>query len=222
MLQKFLKFLFNLTFIGSVATVLIFVAARIAAEQIAQPQIFTKENAPASPVAIVFGAGLNRDGSPSRILHDRVQTAVDLYFSGKVQKLLMSGDNSTLDYNEPGAMLDFALELGVPREDIVLDYAGRRTYDTCYRAKEIFGVNQAILVTQEYHLPRSLVTCSALGIQVSGVPADIGFYRPSSMYRFVLREIPATLVSFLDIYLTKPVPILGEKEPILFSATTQP
>ena len=81
------------------------------------------EQAPDAPVAIVFGAGLNRDGRPSPVLRDRVSTAVELYFSGKVQKLLMSGDNSYLDYNEPGAMLSFALELGVPEKDFILDYA---------------------------------------------------------------------------------------------------
>jgi SanA protein len=90
-----------------------------------------------APVAIVFGAGLTRSGEPTPVLRDRVQTAADLYFAGKVEKLLMSGDNRTLDYNEPGAMRDYAIGLGVPEEDIILDYAGRRTYDTCYRARHI-------------------------------------------------------------------------------------
>jgi len=112
------------------------------------------ESVPADRVAIVFGAGLQRDGTPSAVLRDRVATAASLYFEGKVQKLLMSGDNRFLDYNEPGSMKAYAISLGVPGEDIVLDYAGRRTYDTCYRAREIFGLDEAILVTQTYHLPR--------------------------------------------------------------------
>ena len=93
-------------------------------------------------------------------------------FAGKVEKLLLSGDNRTLDYNEPGAMRAYAISLGVPAEDIVLDYAGRRTYDTCFRAKAIFGVDQVLLVTQMFHLPRALYTCRALGIEAEGIPAD--------------------------------------------------
>mgnify|MGYP006293955843 CR=1 FL=1 len=102
--------------------------------------IFTLEDAPKKKAAVVFGAGLNRDGTPTAVLQDRVSTAAELYFAGKVEKILMSGDNRFVDYNEPGAMKTFALTLGVPEEVIVLDFAGRRTYDTCYRAIEIFQV----------------------------------------------------------------------------------
>ena len=98
-----------------------------------------------------------------------MDTAAQLYFSGKVEKLLMSGDNRFVDYNEPEAMRQYARSLGVPEEAIVLDYAGRRTYDTCYRARDIFGVQSAILVTQNFHLPRALFTCNALGIRATGV-----------------------------------------------------
>ena len=117
-------------------------------------RIYSAAEAPARPVAIVFGAGLWRDGSPTPILRDRVATAAELYFAGNVDKLLMSGDNTTIYYNEPGAMREYALQLGVPEDDIVLDYAGRRTYDTCYRAQAIFGVKSAILVTQAMRFSR--------------------------------------------------------------------
>jgi vancomycin permeability regulator SanA len=102
-------------------------------------RIYSPENSPVRPVAIVFGAGLRRDGSPTQVLRDRVETAVELYKQGKVSKLLMSGDNRFEYYNEPEAMRRMP-ELGIPDEDIVLDYAGRRTYDTRYRAGAIFGV----------------------------------------------------------------------------------
>ncbi|HML40162.1 MAG TPA: ElyC/SanA/YdcF family protein [Bellilinea sp.] len=167
-----------------------------------------------APVAIVFGAGLTRSGEPTPVLRDRVQTAADLYFAGKVEKLLMSGDNRTLDYNEPGAMRDYAIGLGVPEEDIILDYAGRRTYDTCYRARHIFGVEQAILVTQNFHLPRALFTCSAFGIQSSGVSADLRTYSRRSMEFWQIREVAATSQAFIDVYLTRPLPVLGDPEPI--------
>ncbi len=178
------------------------------------PRQYTTENAPPASVAVVFGAGLWRDGTPTTVLRDRIATAAELYFSGKVQKILMSGDNSYIDYNEPGAMREYALKLGVPAQAIVLDYAGRRTYDTCYRARSIFGIKEAILVTQGFHLPRALYTCNALGIQAVGVPSDQHDYRLFSRLYWNLRELPATLTALLDVHLFKPEPILGQPEPI--------
>lgn len=177
-------------------------------------KIYTTANAPSGRVAIVFGAGLRRDGTPTAVLRDRVETAARLYFSGKVEKLLMSGDNPSLNYNEPGAMRAYALTLGVPDEAIVLDYAGKRTYDTCYRAKAIFGLESAVLVTQRFHLPRALFLCNALGVRAFGVEANNFNYRRSSLLFWNLREQFATLTAFLDVFLEKPTPILGGAEPI--------
>ena len=157
-------------------------------------QIKTEEAVTPQTVAIVFGAGLQHDGSPSPVLQDRVKTGAELYFSGKAQILLLTGDNRFIDYNEPGAMRAYALQLGVPEEAIVLDYAGRRTYDSCYRAKHIFEVDQAILVTQAYHLPRALFLCNQLGISAQGVPADQRVYRKSSLLVWNIREIPASFM----------------------------
>lgn len=176
--------------------------------------IFAAADVPAQRVAIVFGAGLWHDGRPTPILRDRVTTAVQLYFSNKVEKLLLSGDNRVVDYNEPAAMHQVALELGMPAEAIVLDYAGRRTYDTCYRAQAIFGIHTAILVTQKFHLPRALFVCNATGLEAFGVPADQQVYRKSSLLYWNLREIIATAGAFWDIYIKHPVPVLGKFEPI--------
>jgi SanA protein len=159
-----------------------------------------------------------RDGSPTPVLRDRVATAAELYFSGKVEKILMSGDNRVVEYNEPAAMRAYALSLGVPDEAIVLDYAGRSTYDTCYRAGAIFGLHEVILVTQQYHLPRALYTCQALGLDAIGVSADRRIYRRSSLFYWNLRELPATLNAVLEVYLLQPLPVLGNPEPI-FSDT---
>lgn len=180
----------------------------------ARTWMYTVENTPQRRVAIVFGAGLWRDGSPSPVLRDRVATAADLYHSGKVEKLLMSGDNSSPGHNEPAAMQDFAINLGVPEGDIVLDYAGRRTYDTCYRARDIFDVDAAILVTQGFHLPRALYTCNALGVSAIGVPADQRQYRRSSLAFWNLRESVATAVALWEVHISQPQPILGNPEPI--------
>jgi SanA protein len=203
------------------ALVVTFLLPRLFSELYARSHIASLEDVEPRPVAIVFGAGLTRDGLPTAVLRDRVQTAVELYLAGKVQKLLMSGDNRFVDYNEPAAMRDYALELGVPEDDIVLDYAGRRTYDTCYRAKEIFGVNQAILVTQRFHLPRAILICNGLGIDGVGVSADQRTYRKLSRFIWNLRELPATLIAYVDTFITRPLPVLGEKEPIFPETTSR-
>ncbi|HEY61305.1 MAG TPA: DUF218 domain-containing protein [Anaerolineae bacterium] len=165
-------------------------------------------------VAIVFGAGLWRDGTPTPVLRDRIETAAELYFQGKVEKILMSGDNRFIDYNEPGAMKQYAISLGIPGEDIVLDFAGRRTYDTCYRAKNIFGIDNAILVTQKFHLPRALYICKQLGIKVTGITADRRVYSVHSSAFWRLREFVATSVALWEVHVSKPVPVLGKPEPI--------
>lgn len=185
----------------------------------AEARIYTAETAPTSRVAIVFGAGLSRDGSPSPVLRDRVATAASLYFSGKIEKILMSGDNRFIYYNEPEAMRQYALELGVSDEDIVLDYAGRRTYDTCYRAKYIFDVGEATLVTQSYHLPRALFTCNQLGVSSAGVSADLRSYSRRSYLFWNIRELPATLSAFWEVLVIRPYPVLGDREPIFVEET---
>jgi SanA protein len=187
---------------------------RLVTRWYADSQLYSSSSAPQEQVAIVFGAGLWRDGSPSPVLRDRVATAVELYFSGKVEKLLMSGDNTSIHHDEPGAMRDFALRLGIPEEDIVLDYAGRRTYDTCYRAREIFNIETAILVTQAFHLPRALYTCNILGVDAVGVPADLRQYRQASLVFWNFRETIATAVALWEVHLSLPEPILGKPEPI--------
>ncbi len=185
----------------------------------AAPQTFTTDTVPSEKVAIVFGAALTRNGTPSAVLRDRIEIAVQLYKAGKVKKLLMSGDNRFLNYNEPEAMRQYALKLGVPDADIVLDYAGRRTYDTCYRAREIFGVDSAILVTQDFHLPRALFLCNSFGVQSVGVESNQYYYLKRSRIIWNVREVLATTAAVWDVYISKPLPVLGDPEPIF--ATTQ-
>jgi SanA protein len=187
---------------------------RVATEIYARSRTHAVDDTPVAPVAIVFGAGLDRSGVPSPVLQDRVSAAAQLYFAGKVQKLLMSGDNRFVDYNEPGAMKKYALGLGVPEADIVLDYAGRRTYDTCYRARAIFGVHQAVVVTQAFHLPRALLLCNAMGIEATGFSADLRFYGLLPSLFWQIRELPAVLVTYWEIWVSHPLPVLGNPEPI--------
>lgn len=200
-----------------VLAILVFGIPRLITAAAAKGKIFQVADVPASRAAIVFGAGLLHDGTPSPVLKDRVTAAVQLYQAGKVEKLLMSGDNRFIDYNEPAAMKTYAVGLGVPEEDIVLDYAGRRTYDTCYRAIEIFGLRDAILVTQRYHLPRALFTCQGMGMTVNGVAADLRIYNSHSLRFWSLRELPATLVAVWQVWVSHPLPVLGDPEPIFMN-----
>ena len=203
-------FILIVIIIGIVA----FILPRVFTGVYARSRVHSVSDAPETPVAIVFGAGLWRDGTPTPVLRDRVATAVDLYLTGKVEKLLMSGDNRVHTYNEPGAMRDHAISLGVPAEDIVLDYAGWRTYDTCYRARHIFGVQDATLITQSFHLPRAIYTCNNLGVAANGVTADRRVYRRGSRIYWNLREVFATLVAMWEVHITHPLPVLGKQEPI--------
>ena len=214
MLKKVFKAIVRLIKITIGLGLVVFFLPRLITAIYSLPRSYSVENAPSRPVAVVFGAGLWRDGTPTTVLRDRIATAADLFFSGKVQKILMSGDNRFIDYNEPGAMREYALTLGVPDSVIVLDYGGRRTYDTCYRANAIFGIRKAILVTQNFHLPRALYTCNSLGLDAIGVPSDRKDYRLGSLLFWNLRELPATLTAFVNVHLTHPEPVLGEPEPI--------
>lgn len=197
-----------------IIAVLALLAPRLVTAIYALTRLYTIDTAPYAKVAVVFGAGVRRDGSPTPILRDRVATAADLYFQGKVEKLLMSGGSRFDYYSEPEAMKRYAISLGIPAEAIVIDNGGQRTYDSCYRAKAIFGLEQAILVTQSFHLPRALYTCRALGLPAVGVAADRRAYRLFSLLVWNLRELPATLTAFLEVHLTRPRPVLEDPKTI--------
>ena len=214
MSKQIWKFIRNMLITLAAVGLLVLIVPRIITTIYSWTRIYTADAVPTERVAIVFGAGLDREGQATLILRDRVKTAAQLYFSGRVQKLLMSGDNRTVDYNEPEAMRQYALSIGVPNDAIVLDYAGRDTYATCYRAHAIFGLDSAILVTQPFHLPRALFLCNALGIQAFGVQADNYHYLWRWELIWNIREQLATVGAFVDVYIIKPVPVLGKPEPI--------
>jgi SanA protein len=213
-IEKLINMVFKLFVVLFLAGIVITLLPRLITAIYASPRTYNIFDAPSRRVAIVFGAGIWKDGTPTPVLRDRVTTAAELYRQGKVEKLLMSGDNSTIYHNEPEAMRQYALSLGIPDEDIILDYAGRRTYDTCYRARSIFGLRQAILVTQAFHLPRAVYTCNKLNLPAIGVIADQRQYRQSSLIFWNVRELPATLTALYEVHAAHPKPILGDPEPI--------
>lgn len=154
--------------------------------------------------AVVFGARVYRSGRLSAMLRDRVDTAVALYAAGKVEQLLMSGGQNGEEYDEPAAMRAHAVANGVPPSAIVLDYGGLRTYDSCYRAAHAFDLEQAVLVTQRFHLPRALLLCDQMGMAVVGVSADRRVYDPRSMSWSETRELAALVAALVDLIRLEP------------------
>ena len=170
---------------------------------------------PERPVAIVFGAGVV-NGQATPALADRVEGAVELYRQGRVSKLLMTGDNSHPDYDEVSVMRDLAIDQGVPAEAITRDHAGFDTRSSCYRARDVFGVRAAVLVTQDYHLPRALYTCRDLGIDAVGLripdwqhnadQLDWGQYPGLDSQKYMTREWLARANALLEAHVTHPEP----------------
>lgn len=173
--------------------------------------IYTPTDTPPRQVAIVFGAAVYGNGRLSPVLRDRVDTAIALYEAGQVERILLSGDHSSFYYDEPGAMMVYAVGEGVDPADILIDRAGHRTYDTCYRASHVFDVDSAILVTQAFHLPRALLTCEGLGIDSIGATADRRPYRDARWYE--IRETAATFVAAWDVLRRDPPPIVEVEAP---------
>lgn len=189
-------FRFSRLFIILTFTTIILTAPRWFLNLHYNDEVSEPDKAPSGPIAIVFGAGLRRDGRPTAVLADRVQTATQLYLEGKVKKLLMSGSAYEDGYNEPKAMSDYAISLGVRPEDILVDPEGDRTFLTCLRARDEFGITRALLVSQRYHLPRALVLCDVLGIDAEGVASDLRDYRAQTFMS--VREAVATLRALWD------------------------
>lgn len=161
--------------------------------------------------AVVLGAGV-RDGKPTPMLKDRLLTGVELYKSGAAKKLIMSGDHGSDEYDEVNIMKSFAVERGVPDEDIFMDHAGFSTYETICRAREIFEADNIIIVSQEYHLYRALYIADSLDVKAVGVSADLRTYKGQT--KRDLREILARDKDFFKC-IVKPKPTyLGEKIPV--------
>ena len=170
------------------------------------------EEVPNRDVALVLGASV-RGKRLSAMLEDRVNRAVDLYKAGKVRKLLMSGDNSSQYYDEATAMRRHAIKLGVPPDDVVCDFAGFRTFDSIIRARELWGVDSMVIVTQAFHLPRSIYLARRLGLDAHGFIADSRPYLQASLRKAERREIGARIGAWLDVNILGTQPhFLGRRE----------
>ncbi len=164
---------------------------------------------------LVLGCGVRDDGRPSDMLHDRLRQGLELFDMGAAPKLLMSGDHGKKDYDEVDAMKHFAVDAGVDSSDVFMDHAGFSTYESMYRAREIFQVKKMIVVTQEYHLYRALYLAQSLGIEAYGVSSDYRNYygQTSRDIREILarvKDFGTAIVCPLPTYLGDVIPIYGD------------
>ena len=161
---------------------------------------------------IVLGCQVRDDGTLSHMLRDRLMRGLEVYHAGVAPKLLMSGDHGRKEYDEVNAMKQYAIENGVPSEHVFMDHAGFSTYETVYRAKEIFEADKVIIITQEYHLYRALYIADKLGLEAYGVSADLNKYAGQSIRDF--REVLARCKDWA-MCIFKPEPTyLGESIPV--------
>ena len=164
---------------------------------------------------LVLGCKVKDDGNPSHMLEDRLRRSVELYNAHAAPKLLMSGDHGQDEYNEVGTMKKYATDAGIPSSDVFMDHAGFSTYESLYRAKEVFGVKKVIIVTQEYHLYRALYIAEQMGIEAYGVAADYRTYvgQTNRDVREVLARCKDMVTTAFDVpptYTGEPIPIDGD------------
>ena len=160
---------------------------------------------------LILGAGV-KDDKPKPMLRDRLLTGIELYKSGAADKIIMSGDHGRADYDEVNVMRAFALEQGVRAEDIFLDHAGFSTYDSVYRAKNIFGAENIIIVSQKYHLYRALYISEKLDVKAAGVSANLNTY--GGQLKRDIREIIARDKDFFKCIVKPEAEIMGDKIPL--------
>ncbi|MFC8423194.1 vancomycin high temperature exclusion protein [Streptomyces sp. NPDC057236] len=170
----------------------------------------TTADVPRTDVAVVFGAGL-WDGEPSPYLAHRLDAAVELYRAGRIEVVLVTGDNSREEYDEPDAMRAYLTRHGVPGTRIVSDYAGFDTWDSCVRAKKVFGVDRAVLISQGFHIRRAVALCEAAGVTSHGIGVDDR--HDVTWYYGTVRELFAAGKAALDAAFRPDPRFLGPREP---------
>jgi vancomycin permeability regulator SanA len=197
--------------LAAAASVLVMAGCDLWVRSVAHGHVYAVSDVPAAPVAIVLGAKADDEVTPSPFLAARLEIARELYAAGKVKAILVSGDHAEWDYNEPGAMHRWLVEHGVPSGQIVLDHAGFDTYDTCARAKRVFGVDRAIIVTQSYHIDRAVALCRDLGVVTDGVGDDTA-KQYIDYYQSAARERGAVVKAVLDVVSRRDPVFLGPHE----------
>jgi SanA protein len=192
-LKKYLKTLAYVCLIGLVTIISVNVYVKNSTKKNIH---YSLKRFPKNDVGIIFGAGINGN-KPSKYLKDRLDAGILLYKSKRINKILLSGDNGRYEYDELTVMKNYCFNHGVDTTKIFIDYAGFDTYSTMYRAKHIFNIKKATLISQEYHLNRAIYIGQKLGIKSVGYSANSGKYRG---YKYVtIREYLSICKSFFDV-----------------------
>ena len=213
-LKKIIKRLFIITCVGFIFGCLTILLINRSVNKSAEGKIYTDSNTiPAKDVAVVLGTSRwLTNGYENNYFTYRINAAANLYLNGKVKKILVSGDNGTASYNEPFDMFDALVDKGVNPDDIVLDYAGFRTFDSMVRANKVFGLNNFIVVSQDWHCERAIYIGQSQNISMIGFAAK----DPNISTKAQLREYPARVSAFIDCYVVKNQPkYLGEKVEVI-------
>ncbi|HOQ52620.1 MAG TPA: ElyC/SanA/YdcF family protein [Micropruina sp.] len=204
------RVLLRLAVVGALLGTAVVVGPAWYVKAVSDDRMLSVDDVPAQPVALVLGAEVYADGQPSRYLRARLDVAYQLFTAGKVKVILVSGDG-TEHYNETDGMREYLIERGIPAKKVVGDYHGYDTYDSCVRARQIFGVSKAIVVSQTFHLPRALAICRAIGIEAWGV-GDETVKTNSELWAYgAMRELGANLKMVWDV-LSQRQPTLGPRD----------
>ena len=208
-IKKFLKILLLLSLIGAI----IFGGIQIYVNSFAKGRLVSPATAPSVDAVMILGAYVYENGNPSPVLQDRLDYGYEIYQAGKAKKIIVTGDHGTIQYDEVNVMKDYLLKKGVPAQDIFLDHAGFDTYDSMYRARDIFGVKSLIISTQQFHINRALYISQRLGLDSYGYPSDDNILPRIQLQnaRESLAKVKAVLET--DILRNKPR-LLGPKIPI--------
>jgi vancomycin permeability regulator SanA len=206
------RWLVRLVLAGVIAGLLVVGGGELWTRGAARGHVYSEATVPAAPVALVLGAQVYSDGTPSAYLAARLDLAKRLLDAGKVRAFLLSGDHSRWEYDEPGDMEVYLIARGVPASRIVLDYAGFDTYDSCARARRIFGVRQAIVVTQSFHIDRAVALCRHLGVDATGVGDESVKHMTVMWDRNLIRERGAVVKALYDALSGRDPALLGRRE----------
>ncbi|WIN00897.1 ElyC/SanA/YdcF family protein [Actinoplanes oblitus] len=198
--------------LGTALAIVIVASSNLWLRSSASGHVYSAADVPEAPVALVLGAQVDPPAEPSAFLAARLDIAKELYEAGKVKAILVSGDHAEWSYDEPGAMQVYLIARGVPADRIVLDHAGFDTYDSCSRAKHVFGVSRAIVVSQSFHVPRAVAVCRSLGVEADGVGDDTArIYKPM-WARGEMREWGAAVKAAWDVATRRDPVFLGPHE----------
>lgn len=200
--MKQIKKVILATVLSLIIAILIALGLKAYIEKDTQHLIFEDiSRVPPSETVIVLGASVHSDGKLSPILKDRVDTAIELYRNKKVKRFLLTGDHSTENYNEVNAMGNYLMKQGIPERKILLDHAGLDTYDSMYRSNAVLGVEEAIVVTQKFHLPRTIFIAKGLNLPYTGFAARSHSYKTTN--KIERRELLANFKALYEVLLKK-------------------